>query len=278
MTPELVQGVKRLIEKRVQGIQQFEISWFGGEPLLAKDIVFDVQEFVQSIAGDLEFSANMTTNGFALDGTLARSLCERGVRTYQISLDGSREFHDASRVGKGGFPTFDKIMGNLLALRELEADFKVILRLHYHPGNVAGVKQLVQQLVCDFGADERFKIHLKSVNNLGGPGSTFVVFDQRARERLKQDLEALIPNLAMLHSGGGQDYVCYAARLNSLAIRADGRISKCTVALSDPKNTVGQLDSSGRVSIDNEKLRYWARGAESEGSVADALRCPLHAR
>ncbi len=278
MAPELVQGVKRLIEKRVQGVKQFEISWFGGEPLLAKDIIFDVQDFVQSIGGNFDFSANMTTNGFALDVNLAKKLCERGVRTFQISLDGSKEYHDVSRVGKGGFPTFDRIMGNLLALRELDVDFKVLLRLHYHPGNVDGVKQLVRKLVSDFCADKRFKIHLKSVNNLGGPGDTFVVFDHRARERLKLELEALISNREMLHSGGGHDYVCYAARLNSLAIRADGRISKCTVALTDPKNTVGRLDFSGRVSIDKEKLRYWARGAELEGSGLDALRCPLHAR
>ena len=66
--------------------------------------------------------------------------------------------------------------------------------------------------------------------------------------------------------------ICYAARSNSLVIRADGRVGKCTVALSDTRNTIGQLLSDGSLQIDNALLGPWVHGWAS-GDLA-ALACP----
>ncbi|MFF3691251.1 hypothetical protein [Streptomyces sp. NPDC002187] len=54
--------------------------------------------------------------------------------------------------------------------------------------------------------------------------------------------------------------VCYAARPNSLMIRANGTISKCTVALSDPSNVVGRLAPDDTMDIDNASPGPWLRG------------------
>src|SRR5690606_22612548 len=71
----------------------------------------------------------------------------------------------------------------------------------------------------------------------------------------------------------GEPYICYAAKANSLLIRADGRIGKCTVALDDDRNTIGSLRPDGTIEIDNEKLRPWLRGIESLDE--QDLGCPL---
>jgi len=46
-----------------------------------------------------------------------------------------------------------------------------------------------------------------------------------------------------------ENYICYASKANSLVIRADGRIAKCTVALNDERNHIGDLKPDG--SLDN---------------------------
>jgi uncharacterized protein len=69
------------------------------------------------------------------------------------------------------------------------------------------------------------------------------------------------------------DYICYAARPNSLMVRADGRIGKCTVVLDDPRNDIGFLVDDGTMNIDHEKLRVWFEGYRDMSDKF--LSCPL---
>jgi hypothetical protein len=65
---------------------------------------------------------------------------------------------------------------------------------------------------------------------------------------------------SLRYPASNEPYVCYAARPNSLAIRADGTIAKSTVALRDARNAVGRLGTDGRVSIDSDRLGLWLDG------------------
>ena len=66
--------------------------------------------------------------------------------------------------------------------------------------------------------------------------------------------------------------VCYASKPNSFVIRADGKINKCTVALSDNVNSIGLLLSDGTISIEPELAKQWSLGFFNNDS--DYLACP----
>lgn len=61
-------------------------------------------------------------------------------------------------------------------------------------------------------------------------------------------------------------------RPNSLVIRANGSIAKCTVALWDPSNTIGRLAPDDTLHVDNARLGPWLRGW-SKGDWA-SVGCP----
>jgi uncharacterized protein len=67
--------------------------------------------------------------------------------------------------------------------------------------------------------------------------------------------------------------ICYASKANSLLIRSNGRIGKCTVAFDDERNDLGKLQSDGSINIDNKKLQHWIRGLGTLES--DATGCPI---
>ncbi|HEY0068405.1 MAG TPA: hypothetical protein VGE04_00395, partial [Chloroflexia bacterium] len=69
-----------------------------------------------------------------------------------------------------------------------------------------------------------------------------------------------------------EQYVCYASKPNSLMIRADGSIGKCTVALYDTRNALGRILPNGTLDIDSSKLRLWANGFATLDP--DELACP----
>jgi uncharacterized protein len=277
MSPTLVEAIKRFVKKRAAGLERLQISWFGGEPLAAKAIVVELSEFFTEVARaqpGLVYDAIMTTNGYGLSLELATQLRQLGMTNYQISLDGYGEMHDASRRRVDGSGTFDRIWSNLLALRQSDLDIEVIVRVHFMPANCAHLDRLIEELNLHFAGDPRFSVFFKSIEHLGGPNDhATAVYGEETKVVVRRELEAKLVDGSQAYRGVDKDYVCYAARANSLVIRANGDIAKCTVALNDPRNRVGRLLNDGSIQVEQERFRMWTRGLFSGNELE--LACPL---
>lgn len=280
MKPNTVEAIKKLITARLPMLKQFVISWFGGEPLVAKSVVYDLCDFAQQACAQagVAFFSNMTTNAFGLDrGTFDR-LVQLDVRSYQISLDGDEDAHNQTRKLMSGRGSFQKIWDNLLQLRASPADFKIMLRLHIHQDNVASIERLLGKITAAFGADPRFIIFMKAVGNWGGTSVKSMSLVRDAKDIIA-DNEQMLADAGWFAPRGGRPtggnlVPCYAARPSSFVIRADGALAKCTVAFNDPRNRVGSINDDGTLNIENEKMRNFMRGFQS---LDDAeLKCPMH--
>jgi uncharacterized protein len=275
MSPETVIAVKRLIGRRADRLSHLQISWFGGEPMLARPIIEDISSFARDAeqrSGHLSYAGDMTTNGYLLNGKAIEFLADLGIRTYQISLDGPKQYHDRTRVRADGGGSFDRIWTNLLSIRESAADVRILLRVHLTPANLSAMPGYLTVIRDTFLGDARFKVYLKNVVRLGGPNdATMEVLGSADLPRIEA-LETIVQGDGQTQRLYEPEEVCYAARANSLLIRADGRIGKCTVALSDPANDVGRLLPDGSLQIDNPRLREWLKGWESHDPELTA--CP----
>jgi uncharacterized protein len=277
MSAETVLGVKRLIDRRLGSLESLSISWFGGEPLLARSVVEEISDHVVRLAAerpDLVYEGDMTTNGFLLDTAAVELLAQLGIRLFQISLDGPETLHDGTRVRGNGQGSFRQIWRNLLAIRDGSAPVNVLLRIHLTPDNLPVMPDFLLQIRETFLKDGRFRVLLKPVERLGGPNdATMGVVLQETRPGILANLESILVD----GNGGTQrlfpaPHVCYASRPNSLVIRADGRVGKCTVALRDPANTIGSLLPDGSLDVDNDRLRPWLRGWASRDW--ETIGCP----
>jgi uncharacterized protein len=270
-------GIKRLIESRASSLDHLGVGWFGGEPLAALPVVYDIAGFVSDLSESLprlNYTSEMTTNGYLLRRSTAERLVDLGVRRYQITLDGYGADHDVTRVKHNGGATFDVIWNNLLSMREIDGDFQVILRLHYTKSDWRKLIKLLRSINDRFGDDPRFHVFLKPLQRLGSAYDDSIErmsFDEN--NEILQELHKLIPSEKIMSVR--EDSVCYAARANSFVIRSNGDVAKCTVAFSSPKNRVGHLSEEGELQVDQEKFRFWLRGVAS-GDVAQ-LKCPLSA-
>ncbi|MEV4068724.1 radical SAM protein [Nonomuraea fuscirosea] len=277
MRPEVVEGVKNLIDRRRDDLAHLQISWFGGEPMLARPIVEDVAAHASEARRrrpGLGYDSDMTTNGYLLDDPAARRLAELGIRRFQVSLDGPAQHHDHTRVRADGQGTFERIWRNLSSIRDGSADVRVLLRVHLTPGNLAVMPEFLTRVRDTFLGDPRFLVFLKRVVRLGGPGdASMEVLD--AEDARIAALEEIIRTDGRGASLFQPEEVCYAARANSLMVRADGRLGKCTVGLSEPANTVGRLLPDGSLKVDNPRLRQWLQGWESRDPELTA--CPYEA-
>jgi uncharacterized protein len=274
----VVSGVKNLIRRRFEGLESLSIAWFGGEPLLAVDVIQEIMAYIHDLKGPLSsptVQSDITTNGYLLSPSIATRLLDLGVTEYQISFDGPRDYHDQKRIRPGGLPTFDRVWSNLLRMREQSRTFEVMVRLHVDRENVVSIPRFLDEFEKEFGQDPRFVLFIRTLGRFGGPNDHLLpVFDPEAGAAAVKSLEAKAAGrgIRLKAAPRGID-ICYAAKANSFLVRANGRINKCTMALDHPANQVGKLREDGGVELDRERLIPWMRGLRS--ADAKELACPM---
>ena len=299
------EGIKNLIAKRVDrhGLDYLDLSWFGGEPLLAKDVIFEICESVVKhyhSGGIGALGGEMTTNGYLLDHATLATLVELQQKRYQITLDGDESEHNQTRRSASGKGTFDKIWSNIVAAHRSNLDFNILLRLHIMPGNSESLLRLANRIIGELNGDNRFKVFVRQISNLGGPTSGKIAYislqeAQSVANKLvgmftehglraasgvagMYESQVEVSSIGKIDRERGQaraPYICYAAKPYHFVIRPTGKIVKCTVDFNSDRNAVGELHTDGTITLDSEKMGYWTRGYKS-GSAAD-LGCPAHA-
>ncbi len=280
MKSSVLSGLKSFLDRRCPELDYINVEWFGGEPLMAKDVILDISHFLMArtyIFPNLQYSSGMTTNAYLLDLETASNLSNAGVRTYQISLDGPREVHDRSRLRADGASTFDRIWSNLLAIRDSSLPVNITLRLHVTADTWTLLDPLLEDIKREFLPDSRFSVFFKAIERLGGANDNNI----KSLSHSEHDLvmTTLKSKLFGEHSNSPQngdlpnDYICYASRPNSLIIRANGDVGKCTVALYDERNKIATLQPDGTLQVIPGRLAPWVRGLETLDPIT--LACPL---
>ncbi len=293
MAPGVVTGLKSLVDRKAAEYKRVSVCWFGGEPLLAKEIVADLSEsFIRSCQkAGVPYTSSMTTNGYLLNAELIDSLLHSEIRNFQITLDGPEASHDSTRKLGNGRGTYKKILENLKALQRNNGDFRVKIRVNYNLVNSLELTRWVQkEIVPLFGGDPRFSMSFHSVGRWGGVNDSLLeICDAKAAARIRKDLTVTSVSAGMsdktvkefLRPHGN---VCYAAKESSIVVGADGTLYKCTVAFDDVRNHVGVLAESGEMQLDKERWSKWVTIDEKiEDQCASCLfyppcqgrKCPL---
>lgn len=118
------------IRKAAKTIKWIHITWYGGEPLLGKEIIFDLSQKMIAIAEEnkLDYFAGMVTNGYLLtdDSDIVQKLQDSRIKTFQITIDGPPAVHNSRRMLKGdNGPTFDRVLAGLKLLKANDLDVRL---------------------------------------------------------------------------------------------------------------------------------------------------------
>lgn len=281
MMPAVVQAVKALIGLRAPLLSVLSIEWFGGEPLLAYSTLVDLQGHACTLMErhrGLHVVGSLTTNGTLLTQDRFRELLRLRVERYQVSIDGPAEVHDRARPRVSGRTTFQDVWRNLRAMQTVDARFDVRLRVHVTQDNLQRLPAFIDDLASAFRGDARFRLALRRASHDTGRGhAPFQPLREEDADALEQiKRRATDAGLAVYrgaYTEPGALQACYAAAANSLVVRSDGELAKCTVALSHPRNRVGHLRPDGSVRLVAPNMLGWIRGAFS-GDRSE-LDCPM---
>lgn len=282
MKKEIINSIKNLISIRVENNLNFlNISWFGGEPLTAYNTVIEIMKHSIEVCNDkTNLTSDMTTNGYLLSRDKMIALTKNGVKSYQISFDGDKDYHDKFRLRADKKGTFDILWKNIIEIGRLpkNIDFHVTLRIHVNSKNIDSVKLFLRRTSKDLKGDDRFSVFIRPLSRLGSQNDSNLPLLNSKNAKNKSDIILMLRDIAktldLKVSKIPKDYVCYASFLNSLIIRQDGKLSKCTVALYNSKNSIGKINNDGTIEINRNKSLWWSRGLFTNNHLQ--LSCPLN--
>ena len=146
MSPDLIEDIfDKHLGKMLPGIDHkgLEITFYGGEPFLPahEPAVHKALEY----AAKHDMTASAISNATMVDSMPNIFGDAFGfVNRVQVSLDGTREQHDASRIPPSGTKTFDRIIDNIKLL--LERKTRVSIRLNLDRSTIGTVPQLLREL------------------------------------------------------------------------------------------------------------------------------------
>ena len=156
---------------------------YGGDPLLATESVeaFLTEAGQACGARGRRLVPLVLSSGAALTGSRARALRRAGVAGLQVSLDGTRERHDAVRPAHGGGGSWDTIVR---ALREEREGLPAVVRMHAVRGDPE-VERLAEALEREGLFEPPQPVLL-----LVGPAASY---RERARDLLRLHASARFP-------------------------------------------------------------------------------------
>lgn len=134
-------------------IKKIRITWFGGEPLLAMDIIESLSIKLIEVANEwkINYSADIVTNGYLLTQEIADKFFELGINSCQITLDGIDNTHNKTRHLVNNGPTFDKIIDNL---KNIKFKCQINIRHNVYADNtkeIEPLKKLVEKIAKESG-------------------------------------------------------------------------------------------------------------------------------
>lgn len=110
--------------------QSISLSWFGGEPLLGRDIIEYLLPKIYSISNLSIKSHSMITNGTLLNEQVSKIFENYPLDSVQITFDGDKKIHNKRRFYNNGLGTYDDIIKNIEKFAIRFPDTNIALRIN----------------------------------------------------------------------------------------------------------------------------------------------------
>ncbi len=248
------QLVTRLSNKlSVGGFSKLKIGWFGSEPLSGINVMRLLSPRFIAIAEEYNciYGSSIVTNGVGLSESVSLELIDvHKVTSINITIDGTREYHDARRHYKGTErPTFNRIFENLKNLVKVApAELEIKVRTNVDRRNYEGVLPLIH-MIADARLQHRINHYAVPVHSWGNSAHDRALpQDEFAEREIEWFVEmaklgfrvGLIPPL--------QPVVCMAVTPHSELVDAHGNLFNCTEVSYVPKFGDTNIYKTGHLS------------------------------
>ena len=263
MTMKTADSIIKYVRKNIVKHTELHVVWFGGEPLMSNDTI----ECLLYISDELikicecarkKYSADIITNGYNLTYSVFEKLLKRKVFSYQVTIDGLASEHDKYRFLVNGGNTHDKIINNLLDIKNncRKRYFNIVIRTNITSKMEHTLIEHYTELSGKFSDDSRFSFFFRPVGDWGGENVRRLskeIYDTVSFKKIYEKVSNIQLNSHLCFKRYAyfyDDSTCSACYKNSYIIGFDGKIYKCSCHFEEPENNIGSLNADGEMVLD----------------------------
>ena len=257
MSQEVQDKIVEMLESRKKVISHFSVAWYGGEPLMAFDVVESLSKRLIEICNenDITYSAFMISNGYLLSRDILLKLPELEIKSMQITIDGTEEVHNRNRPLIDGSKTFDTIIKNLI--NNYDVIPKISLRINVDKSNVDAGRD-IYQLLKENSILEKITPYYGMIHNMEDREDDGCLrtcdFAEISYDFANKSSDKSQHNIVQYPSL--KSNYCGADRLGGYLIDAEGYLYKCWHDLGVPDKRIGSLVKKDYHPINNTYFEY----------------------
>ena len=251
MTPKVREATKAFVLDRLKGKRSFHMTWYGGEPLMDQEAIWDVSEEAIRYCDEngIKYTSMMISNGYKMTVPVAEKLRKARVSRVQITIDGDEAAHDSRRHLTSGRGTFHKIIDNIKAVTDRKL-LKVSVRVNIDGQNETEALALLDILHANgLGIRNGVSVYFAPVEsvaeNAGGCDSCLSKTDYGDVESRLQAL-AFEKGLMAMPKMPRFLGLCTAVKPNSYVVVPNGDLHKCWDTVMDSRLRVGSVMGNTR--------------------------------
>lgn len=238
MSEKVENDIINYIKSKKQ-VEFINITWFGGEPLLAFDRIESLTNKIKKI--NIKFIAGIITNGFLLTHSVSDKLKDLQIENMQITIDGLADVHNSRRHLTSGAGTFNRIIDNIDYMKKKNPDLRLSIRVNIDENNK---DEFVK--VYELFKEKKFKnlyVSPAFVDDISGNYNP-CLFDRNRKVKFLIDLKNKCDiDISYLYYPDSR-YECGIRNINTLVIGPEGEIYKCWNDVGIKDQIVGSLDNS----------------------------------
>lgn len=272
--PIIVRFISEQLESHAS--THLNVDFFGGEPLLCEDVfVMLLQEISDlSLKRGIKPKFQVYTNGTIRLWHNFAELAKTYDITYLVTLDGPKAFHDSQRPLKNGDSCYDKIVENLIEMRDGGA--KATIRINFGKRGYVNIPALLDEIV-HHGLTE-FPIELYPIQNMSTSSAEFD--DAVSCGNLAEILPFLWDEMDKRHipySTRPRSACCYCTAFTNSMFVIDPSLNvyKCALLQCNTKYRIGNLKTATEYERDSTFYDWLNYDASREFGCKDCVSLPV---
>lgn len=249
MNENTIENTLKFIKNNIKKDEPLSISWYGGEPLMAFNIIEKLTNEILKYVNIEKFSADIVTNGYLLTREYAKKMKEMKINSAQITLDGPPKIHDSRRKLSSGRGSFDRIIENIKNSCDL---IDITIRVNLDNTNKEGIDELVSILKEKDIYDKVF-LYIAKVEDLLNENNINILKEEEFTEYNSRFLRK---NKNFSNISEFNPNICGAVTNNSFVIDPNGNLYKCWDEIGRKKGCIGNVKDG--IELNNTVIYYGA--------------------
>ena len=263
MSSETQAALVKFVESRLERAEAFSVTWYGGEPLLAKEIIWSLSEKFLTLCKNfsVDYNAFIITNASLLEDSDVELFKKYKISGAQITIDGVKEIHDSRRRSVTGESTFDKLIDRVNFL--LNENLSVIVRINIDKENIDRVDEFLdvlserithrEELKIDFGQVSPFTDICKSIesdcyNNEQFADIMLPLYGKVLARGFEMNKMAAYP--------APRVNFCCTDYVNSFVVDNRGELYRCWNHVGNLKMSSGNVNDSDNLALEKNYLSW----------------------